>query len=105
MVLYADGTPVPNSGAKVEAYGLASKPCIYRTHYTGGPDGYGEGGLFIHAPDGSSFTLRVTAYGRDVGWWDGDGFTADRARARTLTLRGADLTGVEIRLPATPGGK
>lgn len=105
MVLYADGTPVPQSGAKVEAYGLASEPCIYRTLYTGGPGGYGEGGLFIHVPDGSSFTLHVTADGRDVGWWDGDGFTADRARAKTLTLRGADLAGVQIRLPATQDGK
>lgn len=104
-LLDAEGVPVPQGGAKVAAHGLAASPCTYPALNTGGPDGYGEGGIFIHAPDGSSFTLRVTAYGRDVGWWDGDGFTDDRARAKTLTLRGADLTGVEIRLPATPGGK
>lgn len=104
-VLYADGAPVPDSGAEVEAHGLSPEPCGGSTHSTGGPGGHGEGSIYIRASDGSSFALRVTAGGRDFGWWNGDGFTDDRAQAETLTLRGADLTGVEIRLPATPGGK
>ena len=98
MLLDAGSTPVPHGGAAVEIHGLSSEPCIYHT------DTGGTGGLFIRAPDGSSFTLRVTASGRDIGWYDGAGFTADRAGARTLTLRGADITGIEIRLPVALDG-
>ena len=97
-LLDGNGPPPYDVSVKLYGlYGLASTTCPHHP--------LENGKLFAHVPDGSSFTLRVTADGRDIGWWNGDGFTADQAQAKTLTLRGADLTGVEIRLPATPDGK
>ena len=66
------------------------------------PDGtfdvlYGDG----------TFTLRVSTWKdegwRHIGWYGGaTGFTPDGAQAAEIEVDGADVSGIEIRLPAAP---
>ena len=39
---------------------------------------------------------------RHIGWYGEGGFTTDRQQATVIELDGADVTGIEIRLPANP---
>ena len=72
-------------------------------------EGYGEtgaDGVFdIRVPDGS-FTLDVYAISGEcsfVGWYDGAGsITTSRSLAVTIVVNGANIEGIEIRLPERP---
>ena len=70
--------------------------------------GYGEtgaDGVFdIPVPNGS-FTLDVYAVSGEwcfVGWYGPEGFTTVGEEATRAEVGGADVTGIEIRLPASP---
>ena len=54
-----------------------------------------------------TFTLRVSTsrdgLWHDIGWYGGEtGFTAEEEQATVITVDGADVSGIEIRLPAAP---
>lgn len=62
-----------------------------------------DGKFLIQVPDGA-FTLDIyTGWGASdgcVGWFDGDsGITGERSRAARVAINGANVEGVEIRLP------
>ncbi len=65
------------------------------------------GGAFgLHVFNGM-YTIRLSAVGdippRHVGWYGGaSGFTTDRAEATAIEIADADVTGIEIHLPADP---
>ena len=95
-----------------------------------GPDGEPVAGVFLWmrdqttgdarfvrvSPDGTfdvlygdgTFTLEVSAWeGEDawrrIGWYGGaSGFTTEEAQAASIEVSGADVGGIEIRLPAAP---
>ena len=64
-----------------------------------------DGTFSIVALDGT-FTIKVyvleAGAWRHIGWYGKGGFTTDRDQATVIELDGADVTGIEIRLPADP---
>lgn len=52
-------------------------------------------------PDGS-YGLLLDLGDRLVGWYDGQGITADPSEAAALEVAGEDIEDIEIRLPASP---
>ena len=74
----------------------------------------GQGGTFglyvfngmytikLYADVGSRRDVVVATPPRHIGWYGEGGFTTDRAQATVIEVDGADVTGIEIRLPANP---
>ena len=60
-----------------------------------------RGGFSIEVPDGS-YGLLLDLGDRVVGWYDGQGITADPSEAAVLEVAGEDIEDIEIRLPAKP---
>ena len=60
-----------------------------------------RGTFAIEVPDGS-YGLLLDLGDRVVGWYDGQGITADPSEAAVLEVAGWDIEGIEIRLPAKP---
>ena len=64
-----------------------------------------DGAFDLHVLDGARtiqiFVLEARVP-RHVGWYGEGGFTADRSQVTTIEVDGADVTGIEIRLPADP---
>ena len=63
-----------------------------------------EGGYFQAVMGPGTYVLRLYEFvgsnWREVGWYDGDGgVTNDSKKAHRLTVDGADIEGIEIRLP------
>ncbi len=67
---------------------------------------FADGRFDIVVSDGAFtigiYVLEARAW-RHIGWHGGEtGFTTDREQARVIEVDGADVTGLEIRLPANP---
>ena len=64
------------------------------------------GGEFdLHVLDGLMalrIDVRQDGAWRHVGWYGKVGFVTDRSQATTIEVAGADVSGIEIRLPANP---
>ena len=64
-----------------------------------------DGAFDLHVLDGAH-TIRIfvreAGIWRHVGWYGEDGFATDRSRATMIEVDGADVSGIEIRLPADP---
>ena len=64
-----------------------------------------DGAFDLHVLDGAH-TIRIfvreAGTWRHVGWYGEDGFATDRSRATMIEVDGADVSGIEIRLPADP---
>ena len=70
-------------------------------------EGNSADGTFDLDHKNGTYGLRVYVWRDDswhhVGWYGGeDGFTTDRAQATPIEIDSADVTGIEIRLPANP---
>ncbi len=69
-------------------------------------EGNSSDGTFDLEHQNGTFTLRVYSLEdgvwRHIGWYGEGGFTADRDSATVIEVDGADVTGIEMRLPADP---
>ena len=101
-----DGEPVPGEWGRINGVHVSVHPIPARGFVQGptgiGPDGKGR----VAVPDGR-YALEITEYyfrqpRRHLGWYGEGGFTTDRAQATVIEVDGADVTGIEIRLPANP---
>ena len=64
-----------------------------------------DGAFDLHVLDGArTIQIFVLEAGvpRHVGWYGEGGFATDRSQVTTIEVDGADVTGIEIRLPADP---
>lgn len=66
----------------------------------GGSDRTAEDGSFeILVPDHAEYALRTEVVPGCETWYDGDGLTRERDNAAAVAVSGADVTGLEIRVP------
>lgn len=97
------GVMVGPEGGKLQGIGLWAWQVTTKNH----SGGYGEtdkdGAFAIQVPDGS-FTLDVYAGPgcSFVGWYDGAGITTEHDQAVMVSVSGADVGGIEIRLLSEP---
>ncbi len=98
-----EGTVHGPDGAPVEGIVL-----WLRDEVTGNTEfvGVSADGTFDIVYGRGTFTLRIytleVGVWRHIGWYGEGGFTADRDQATVIEVDGADVTGIEIRLPADP---
>lgn len=97
------GVIVGPEGGKLQGIGLWAWQVTTKNHSGGQGESDQDGAFAIQVPDGL-FTLDVYAGPgcSFVGWYDGDGITTDRDQAVWVSVSGADVGGIEIRLPSAP---
>ena len=101
------GTVLDSNGKPVTGIGLWSWDGSPYSSKFGQSD---TDGTFYIVHQNGTFTLRVEVRKGDawnhIGWYGEGGFTTDRKQATPIEIDGADVTGIEIRLPvdfaATP---
>ena len=89
-----EGTAVEGIGVRVGGEGIG-EPWLVETPRDGTFELYLQEGthrIETHVKEGGSW--------RHVGWYGEGGFATDRGDATVIELDGADVTGIEIRLPA-----
>ena len=94
VVLGPDGDALPGIGLTVQS---AASVWLAAT---------GRAGTFgLHVPNGKytiQLHLALDTTPRIAGWYGEGGFATDRSRATVIEVDGADVSGIEIRLPADP---
>ena len=87
----------------MQGIGLWAWQVTTKNHSGGQGETDQDGAFAIQVPDGL-FTLDVYAGPgcSFVGWYDGAGITTDRDQAVWVNVSGADVGGIEIRLPSAP---
>ncbi len=103
-----DGEPVPGDWFRLDGIHVTAHPILPRG-FGQGPTGIGPDGKGRVALAGGRYVLEISEFffhegDRRLGWYGGEsGFTTDRAQATMIEIDGADVTGIEIHLPANPG--
>lgn len=97
------GVMVGPEGGYLQGIGLWAWQVTTKNHSGGRGETDQDGAFAIQVPDGS-FTLDVYAGPgcSFVGWYDGAGITTRRDQAVLVSVGGADVGGIEIRLPSEP---
>ena len=102
-----DGEALSGDWKRIDGVHVSANP-MQVGFFVQGPTGIGtDGSGRLAVPDGR-YVLEITygLYGqsdRRLGWYGGEGgFTTDRAQATVIEVDGADLSGIEIHLPADP---
>ena len=108
-VLGPDGETILGDSARLEGVGVSADPLVLGPGgLSQGPAGIGTDGKARTAVPDGRYVLVISEFSfstgsRRLGWYGGaTGFTTDRAEATVIEVDGANVTGIQIHLPADP---